>query len=81
MKDTDDRFLIKDSKNDIQTSKRRRKNVHLGMQVYRSMTVNFNTLQIVEHIELACPKYTLTPDGPRLKTEQEIAVETEIENV
>lgn len=74
-------FFIENSKNDIQTSKKRRKNVTLGMQVCRSMTVNFDTLQLVEHIELECPEYTMTNDGPRLKTKQEIAVETEIENI
>ena len=73
--------LIENSKNDVQTSKRRRRNVALGMQVYRSMTVNFDTFQVIEHIELACPKFTLTKDGPRLKTEQELAVENEIENI
>ncbi len=81
MKDNDQPILIENSKNDIQTSKRRRKNIHLGMQVCRSMTANFDTLQIVEHIELECPKYTLTDDGPRLKTKQELLVETEIENI
>lgn len=81
MKDTDQPILIENSKNDVQTSKKRRKNVALGMQVCRSMTVNFDTLQLIEHIELACPKFTLTENGPRLKTEQELAVETEIENI
>ena len=81
MKDNDQPILIKNPSMDVQTSKRRRKNVALGMQVYRSMTVNFDTLQLVEHIEMSCPKFTLTETGPRLKTKQELAVETEIENI
>jgi hypothetical protein len=81
VKDTDQPILIPNSKNDIQTSKKRRKNVALGMEVCRSMTANFDTLQIVEHIELSCPKYTMTNDGPRLKTKQELLVEIEIENI
>ncbi len=81
MNDNDQPVLIENPKDDVQTSKKRRKNVALGMQVCRSMTVNFDTFLVIEHIELACPKFTLTKDGPRLKTEQELAVENEIENI
>ena len=81
MKDADQSVLIEYSVQDVQTSKKRRKNVAGGMQVCRWMTVNFDLSLMVEHIELSCPKFTLTKDGPRLKTEQELAVEDEIENI
>ena len=81
MTDNDQPVLIENPKDDVQTSRRFCKNVALGMQVYRSMTVNFTLNQIIEHIEIACPQFTLTKNGPRLKTEQELAVENEIENV
>ena len=81
MNDNDQPVLIENPKKEIQTSKRRRKNVALGMRVCRSMTMNFDLGLVVEHIELACPKFTLTKNGPRLKTEQELAVEDEIENI
>jgi hypothetical protein len=79
--DNDQPVLIENPKDDIQTSRRFCKNVALGMQVYRSMTVNFDTQHVIEHIELACPQFTLSKNGPRLKTEQELSVENEIENI
>jgi hypothetical protein len=81
MNDNDQPVLIENPKDDVQTSRRFCRNIPLGMQVYRSMTVNFTLGQVIEHIELACPKFTLTNDGPRLKTEQELAVESEIESI
>lgn len=81
MKDSDQPVLIENPKDNVQTSRRFCRNVPLGMQVYRSMTVNFDTPHVIEHIELACPQFTLSKDGPRLKTEQELAVESEIENI
>jgi len=72
---------IAERKQDVKTSRKFCKNVPLGMQVYRSMTVNFDIPQIIEHIEIACPMFTLTENGPQLKTKQELAVESEIENL
>ena len=81
MKDNDQPVLIENPKQDIQTSRRFCRNVPLGMQVYRSMTVNFDIPSMVEHIEMACPEFTMTENGPRLKTKQELSVENEIENI
>ena len=81
MNDSEQQVLIENPRQDVQTSRRFCRNICLGMQVYRSMTVNFDTFQIVEHIEIACPQFTLTNSGPRLKTKQELSVENEIENI
>ena len=81
MYDNDQPILIKNSRQDVPTSRRFCKNVHLGMKVYRSMTVNFDISQVIEHVEMSCPQFTLTKNGPRLKTKQELAVESKIENI
>ena len=48
-----------------------RRNANLGMKVWRSVTRNFDCAFEIEHIEVGCPKYTLTDRGPVLEREEE----------
>lgn len=67
MKDdsTNEKLLyIAVERQDIRTSRTFTKNAKHGMRVSRSVTINFDAPTIVEHIEMACPNYELTPDGP-----------------
>ena len=63
-------------RSDIKTSRRFRRRVAGGMRVSRSMTVNFDLLQIIEHVEIECPNHKLTNNGPVFEYKQ-----TEIEDV
>ena len=49
---------------DIRKSRSFRRVAPLGMKVWRSMTINFDTPHVVEHIEIGCPNYKLTDRGP-----------------
>lgn len=51
-------------KSDIRTSRRFRRGASLGMKVWRSMTINLDLPQIIEHIEIECPYLKLTDRGP-----------------
>lgn len=44
-----------------------RRNCGLGMRVWRANTRNFDYDVDIEHVEIGCPKYELTPNGPALK--------------
>lgn len=52
---------------DVRTSRRFKRTASLGMKVWRSMTVNFDCVYVIEHVELECPNYELTPNGPVYK--------------
>lgn len=41
-------------------------NASLGMQVYHERKINWNTMTLVHHIELAASGYKLTENGPEL---------------
>jgi len=62
-------------RHDIRTSRKFRRGATLGMKVWRSMTVNFDLPQIIEHVEIECPNYELTPNGPMYKRKKK-----EVEN-
>lgn len=51
---------------EILLTKRRKRSAPLGMKIWRSAALNLDCMQIVEHIEIACPKYELTARGPEL---------------
>ena len=48
-----------------------RRNANLGMKVWRSESRNFDTDTEIEHIEIACPNYTLTDRGPVIERKKE----------
>jgi len=56
---------------DVRTSRKFKRTVPLGMKVYRSMTINFDCRFAIEHVEIECPGYELTPDGPVHKLPEE----------
>jgi len=49
---------------DIRMSRQHKRGAPLGMKVWRSMTINFDLLQTIEHVVIACPNYKLTERGP-----------------
>jgi hypothetical protein len=49
---------------DIRTSREFRRGASHGMKVWRSMTINFDLIQMIEHVVLECPNYKLTDRGP-----------------
>ena len=52
---------------DVRTTRKFKRSAPLGMKVWRSLTINFDCMQLVEHIELECPGFVLTEQGPVLK--------------
>jgi hypothetical protein len=56
---------------EVLNSKWRRRRVTLGMKVYRSASLNVDSTQIVEHIEIECPGYVLTERGPMIEKKDE----------
>jgi hypothetical protein len=52
-------------------SKRRRSNATLGMKIWRSASLNVDSTQIVEHIEIGCPGYVCTDRGPMMHKKDE----------
>jgi len=48
----------------ILTTRRFRRTARFGTHVWRSVTRNFDYDTEIEHIEMACPGYTLTDRGP-----------------
>ena len=59
-------------KMDVKTSRRFKRTVPLGMKVWRSLTVNFDCVYTIEHIETECPGYVLTDDGPVHKRKKRV---------
>jgi len=56
--------FIEVPRQDIRKSRSFRRVVPLGMKVWRSMTINFDLAQTIEHVVLECPQYKLTNNGP-----------------
>lgn len=63
----DKEVLIAIPKPDIRTSRQFKRGASHGMKIWRSMTINFDLAQMIEHVELECPNYELTPNGPVYK--------------
>lgn len=57
----------------VLTSRRFRRNANLGMKVWRSATRNFDYDFEIEHVEIACPKYSLTDRGPTIDKQDDEA--------
>ncbi len=55
----------------ILTTRKFRRNASHGMKVWRSRTRNFDVGHEVEHIEVACPNYTLTERGPVIERKKD----------
>lgn len=50
----------------ILTSRRFRRPANFGMKIWRSATRNFDYDLEIEHVEIACPGYKLTDNGPMM---------------
>jgi hypothetical protein len=56
--------FIEVPRQDIKTSRKFRRGASHGMKVWRSMTINFDLIQMIEHVVMECPNYKLTNCGP-----------------
>jgi len=56
--------FIEAPRHDVRRSRTFRRTLPLGMKAWRSMTINFDLIQTIEHVVLECPDYKLTERGP-----------------
>lgn len=63
----------------VLTTRRFRRSAPLGMKVWRSVTRNFDYDLEIEHIELACPGYELSNNGPVHKRRKKDETCTDVE--
>lgn len=55
----------------VLTTRRFRRSAPCGMKVWRAVTRNFDYGTEIEHVELACPGYELSNNGPVHKRKDE----------
>lgn len=64
----------------VLTTRRFRRSAKLGMKVWRSVTRNFDYDLEIEHIEIGCPGYELSNNGPvHKKKEEDDETRTDVE--